>query len=117
LTGAAQAAAAKESQTLKRALRCFAEGREGNWEAICLDLDIAVQGGSFEDVFRSLNEAIALYVETAEELPPRDRQRLLNRPAPLSVRLRFLWLALRSLFPGSTPESRYYHQFTLPAAA
>ena len=47
-----------------RSLRCYAEGRDGDWEAICLDLDIAVQGSSFEEVFRSLQEAISLYLET-----------------------------------------------------
>ena len=38
------------SKLASKSLRCYAEGRDGSWEAICLDLDIAVQGGSFEGV-------------------------------------------------------------------
>jgi predicted RNase H-like HicB family nuclease len=51
-----------------RSLHCYAEGRNGDWEAICLDLDIAVQGGSFEEVFGSLREAISLYLESVADL-------------------------------------------------
>ena len=54
---------------MHKVLRCHAEGRDGDWEAFCLDLDIAVPGRSFEDVFRALNEAIALHVEAVAALP------------------------------------------------
>ncbi len=54
---------------MRRIVRCVAEGRGDEWEAICLDLDIAMQGQSFEDVFASLNKAIALHIETALDLP------------------------------------------------
>ena len=101
---------------MTRALHCFAEGRDGDWEAVCLDLDIAVQGASFEDVFRSLPEAIDLYVEAATELPDEDRKRLLDRPAPLHVRLKFLALAFKTLFREPARQDKQYHQFTMPAA-
>ncbi|MSO93437.1 MAG: hypothetical protein EXQ86_08575 [Rhodospirillales bacterium] len=101
---------------MTRALHCFAEGREGEWEAICLDLDIAVQGASFEDVFRSLPEAIDLYVEAAAELPEADRKRLLGRPAPLGVRLKFLALAFKALIREPERQGKQYHQFTMPVA-
>ena len=48
---------------MRRVLRCYAEGRDGAWEAICLDLDIAVQENSFEGAFHALNEAIALHLD------------------------------------------------------
>lgn len=99
-----------------RRLRCYAEGRNGDWEAICLDLDIAVQGGSFEEVFTSLQEAISLYLETIAELPPKEQISLLGRPAPLIVRLKFLGHALRGLFDGGAGD-RQWHQFTMPMAA
>ena len=31
-------------ETPIRILHCYASGRDGEWEGICLDLDIAVQG-------------------------------------------------------------------------
>jgi predicted RNase H-like HicB family nuclease len=99
-----------------RNLRCYAEGRNGDWEAICLDLDIAVQGGSFEEVFSSLKEAISLYLESVTDLPPEERRDLLHRPAPFPVRFKFLTHALRGLFPDSDGD-RQRHQFTMPLAA
>ena len=99
-----------------RSLRCYAEGRDGDWEAICLDLDIAVQGGSFEEVFSSLQEAISLYLETVTDLPPQEQRALLHRPAPFPVRLKFLTHAVRGLFANSDGD-RQRHQFTMPLAA
>jgi predicted RNase H-like HicB family nuclease len=98
-----------------RTLRCYAEGRDGDWEAICLDLDIAVQGGSFEEVFTSLQEAISLYLESVADLPS-DRRALLFRPAPLPIRLKFLTHALRTVFANAEGD-RQRHQFTVPVAA
>lgn len=99
-----------------KTLHCYAEGRDGEWEAICLDLDIAVQGHSFEEVFRSLREAIALYLESVTELPDAERQRLLHRPAPTTVRMKFLLHALRSLLMRQNGDTQH-HQFTMPLAA
>ncbi len=101
---------------MRKVLRCHAEGRNGEWEAICLDLDIAVQEKSFEAVFHALNEAIALHVEAVSALPETKRAHLLDRAAPLSLRLRFLGYALRSLFTGDDGDG-YHHQFTVPSAA
>ena len=101
---------------MSRTLRCYAEGREGRWEAICLDLDIAVQGRTFEEVFQSLSAAVELYFESVDSLPEVERKNLLVRPSPLSVRLRFFGLVMRS-FLGGRDEDSYYHQFTMPLAA
>ncbi len=101
---------------MRKVLRCYAEGRNGEWEAICLDLDIAVQEKSFEDVFHALNEVIALHVEAVTALPETEHAHLLDRPAPLSLRLKFFFYALRSLFPHDD-EDGYHHQFTVPSVA
>lgn len=71
---------------IERALLCIAEGRPGDWEAICLDLDIAVQGGTFEEVRSLLDEAVNTYVLDARKEAPANRDRLLNRRAPIRVR-------------------------------
>jgi predicted RNase H-like HicB family nuclease len=99
-----------------RNLRCYAEGRDGDWEAICLDLDIAVQGRSFEEVFSSLQKAISLYFESVNDLPSHEQPSLLSRRVPLSIRFKFLAHALRGMFADSDGD-RYRHQFTLPLAA
>jgi predicted RNase H-like HicB family nuclease len=107
----------EEGSTLAhRTLRCYAEGHDGDWEAICLDVDIAVQGNSFEEVFRSLQDAISLYLESVTSLPPEEQRDLLRRPAPFPVRFKFLTHALRGLLPDSDGD-RQRHQFTMPIAA
>jgi hypothetical protein len=83
-----------------RILRCYSEGKGDQWEAVCLDLDIAVQGKSFQEVYGSLNKAIEDYVHYVVTLPETERDRLLNRTAPLSMRLRFLWYAFLISFRG-----------------
>lgn len=104
------------SAVASRTLRCYAEGRDGEWEAICLDLDIAVQGSSFEEVFSSLRQAISLYLESVTDLPSQERRALLHRPAPFYVRFKFLTHALRGLF-ADIDGDRQRHQFTMPLAA
>ncbi len=101
---------------MRRMLRCYAEGRDSEWEAICLDFDIAVQGESFEEVFHSLDDAVSLYLESVAALPASERTHLLERPAPLSVRLRFLAHVLRSLFSDRGGDDCQHH-FTMPRAA
>jgi predicted RNase H-like HicB family nuclease len=99
-----------------RTLHCYAEGRDGDWEAICLDLDVAVQGRSFEEVFDGLEQAISLYLQTVADLPLEERPSLLYRPVPFLVRLRVLAQAARGLFSGNDGD-RQRHQFTLPLIA
>jgi predicted NBD/HSP70 family sugar kinase len=76
-------------------LLCFARGRPGEWEAICLDYDIAVQGRSFEEIERLLAISIDDYIESARQEAPEVRDRLLRRAAPihvwLSYAIAFLW--------------------------
>jgi hypothetical protein len=97
-------------------LRCFAEQRDGAWEALCVDLDLAVQGDSFEQVYRDLADAVAQYIDHVHTLPPAEQRRLLRRKAPVALRLRFVGAALALAFlPRS--EQRGRAEFTLPAAA
>jgi hypothetical protein len=65
---------------------CYAKQRDGAWEAICVDLDIAIQGSSFDEVRDLLNTAVATYVADAANETDEDRERLLSRRAPWYVR-------------------------------
>jgi len=75
---------------MKQYLLCVARRREGHWEAICLDLDIGIEGRSFEDVQARLNKAVVSYIEAAMKKPDRVRDQLLNRRAPFLVRMQWL---------------------------
>jgi hypothetical protein len=69
-------------------LRCYIEGSEQNWRGLCVDLDIAAQGESLHEVHTMLDGMIRTYLQSAVTYPPRDRDRFLNRKAPLLVRLK-----------------------------
>lgn len=78
-------------------LLCYAHGRGTHWEGLCVDLDIAVQGGSLAEIEAGLKAAISDYLESVEAEPDEAvRHKLFNRRAPLSVRLKMLWRILRT---------------------
>lgn len=83
-----------------RRLRCYAHSEGAGWEGICLDLDIAVQANSLEEVVLLLNEAVGSYIEDAKAEEAATARRLLDRRAPLGVRLRYLLAAMRHLVSG-----------------
>ncbi len=64
----------------------YAYRRGQRWNAICTDLDIAVDGESLPAVVGSLETCIDLYLESVAELPTEERGRFLTRRAPWRVR-------------------------------
>ncbi len=85
---------------------CIARGRRGQWEAFCLDFDLAVQGRSFEEVMEQLKQAIVGYVDAAMNESPDVRKALLNRRVPLMTRV--LWrlrLAMWALLNGGRRDN------------
>lgn len=75
-----------------RKVTCYAWGVPGDWEALCVDFDLAAQGKSLEEVRRELGDAIETYLEYVDEMPEHERTRFLNRKTPLGLRLRLAFL-------------------------
>jgi hypothetical protein len=75
--------------SVNREFFCIARGKGEQWEALCLDLDIAVQGQSFDEVRNLLREAVSTYVQDALAEAEPARSTLLGRQVPFFVR--FLW--------------------------
>ncbi len=76
-----------------RKLTCYAWGRPGDWEALCVDYDLPAQGKTLEEVRRELADAVDTYLEYVADLPESEQRAFLSRKAPLNLRLR---LALAS---------------------
>ena len=87
---------------MSQSLVCIATGHGDQWEAFCLDFDLAVQGRSFDEVRRYLNDAISMYLERVQAEPEPDRSRLLARKAPFFVRLMWAWRLFRETMSGRT---------------
>jgi adenosyl cobinamide kinase/adenosyl cobinamide phosphate guanylyltransferase len=108
-----------DTAVAERLVLCLARGRPGDWEAICLDFDIAVQGESFEQVENLLMTSVRAYVEDAMKESPANRDRLLRRSVPKRVRLGYafsaFWHALfaRRYDKGGALE----HSFEMPCRA
>jgi len=102
---------------MKKNLLCHAHGREGAWEAICVDLDIAVQGRTLESVQSGLSKAISTYTKAAHEEEEKTASKLLNRRAPLSVRLNLLFRFVRHVLSKKDDNNNLHANFELPCPA
>lgn len=84
---------------MNRTLTCYAYGHGKMWEAICVDLDLAVDGVSLDDVKRKLTGVMHTYIEDASKEDEKTRVSLLNRKAPLwlrcKLRLMHAWYATK----------------------
>lgn len=86
---------------------CYATGEGGQWEAICVDFDLAVQGGSFEEVLATLQEAVRTYIQDARAESAENARRLLNRRAPWTVRWRLAFDYLAHILGRRDRTLRY----------
>lgn len=85
-----------------REFLCVARRASDWWEALCLDLDLAVQGRSFDEVQALLQEAVNTYIEDASAEAEPARSRLLARHVPLHVRLMWGWRFFKTALYGRT---------------
>ena len=90
-------------------LRYYAWGRGADWQAICTDLDLAVQGTSLPEIQEEIGNAIDTYLEYLSELPKEERDRLFKQKSPLSLRMSLrlkCWISgLFSLRKNDAPEN------------
>ncbi|WP_156971076.1 hypothetical protein [Beijerinckia mobilis] len=107
----------KAKAMIKRNLLCFAHGHGTAWEAICLDLDIAVQGHSADEVFNLLKDSISDYLKAANDEPSPAREKLLNRKAPFFVRVRYLFGFFWHALHVDRKDNETEHGFTIPCHA
>jgi hypothetical protein len=76
-------------------LRCYANKREGQWQAFCIDFSLAAQGENFPEVKLKLESMIAEYIYDA--LAGEDQEyadQLLRRKAPLKQELTYHYYSL-----------------------
>ena len=96
-------------------LRYYAWGRGGDWEAICTDLDLAVQGTSLQEVREEIRNAIDTYLEYLGELPKDEQDRLSKQKSPLSLRMNLrlqCWISgLFSLRKNDAPKNNPVQMF------
>ena len=75
-------------------VRCMVYPDHGEYAAECIDLDIMARGATPHEVFQSLHDAMRGYIKTVLK---GDFEGLVPRPAPMSHRLHYHWLVLRTV--------------------
>lgn len=99
---------------MKLNARCYVRHVDGLWVAMCVDLDLSVQGASEVEVVDKLKEQIVFYVEDALTEEPEICRQLLSRKAPLIERARFRW---GSFWNSIAPISNTVVSFIQPTSA
>lgn len=75
-------------------LRCFAEQKDGYWQAFCIDLCLGVQGESEAEVKQKLEAQAYEYLKDIFEGEDRPyAKQLLSRKAPASIRAKYHFYA------------------------
>jgi hypothetical protein len=90
---------------MRREYLCVARRHADLWEALCLDLDLAVQASSFDEARALLNGAIQTYLVDAQAEAEPARSRLLSRSAPLHLRFLWAWRFFRITLTGRTSDT------------
>ena len=67
-------------------LKCYVHGGAASWEAICVDLNVAVCGNSQQGVRASLCKAVDMYLQTVATLPAVEQGGFLSRRTPWRTR-------------------------------
>lgn len=98
-------------------LSCIVRGHTDHWEAFCLDLDLAVQGRSYDQARDQLLKAIRGYTEAALLEDEKTRDQLLNRRAPLRVRLYWALQLFWAMISGRSPKSDFITGFAVACPA
>ena len=75
-------------------LRCYAEQKHGQWQAFCLEFDLAAQGDSYQEVKDKIESQIKSYVQDALGEDQEYAAQLLSRKAPFSHWLKWIYYCI-----------------------
>lgn len=70
-------------------VRCFAERKDGQWQAFSLEFGLAAQGDSLRDVKAKLESMIVDYVREALTVDRKHAPALLQRRAAIGIYVKF----------------------------
>jgi hypothetical protein len=93
----------------------YAEGSGDEWEALCIDFDIAVQGTSEQDVMKKLRDGVSDYVKYIHSLPEKEQRQFLNRRIPRRLQAAIFFKMLYAWFCRRR-DYKERHSFSVPCA-
>ncbi|WP_052123108.1 hypothetical protein [Gallibacterium anatis] len=93
----------------QKIIRCMAYKKGDLYIAVCLDLSLAAQGDSMEEVVSKLEAQIKDLIDEANSEPQYAAQ-LLNRPAPLSLWIKYYWFRFLSAKNGNKNNVEFFEE-------
>lgn len=102
---------------LKREYLYYVYGADSDWTAICVDIDLSVQASTHDEARQKMADVFHSYMEDALKETPENRDRLLNRSSPWTLRLS-LWLQYQFfLLRRARPHKRSLSADAFPCPA
>ena len=82
--------------TEKLFLRCFAEYKDSQWSAVCLDLNLAAQADTVQEVIDKMESMIKSHIYDALEGDDKEfAHQLMTRKAPAELRAKYHYIQFR----------------------
>lgn len=93
-------------------VRCYAEMKDGYWQAFSIEYGLAAQGDSLEEVRQKLDAMIREYLTDAYGEDRRYQRQLLSRRAPFSQVLKYHYYSVLWRFRGRRTRRKIHREPT-----
>ncbi|QIW16115.1 DUF1902 domain-containing protein [Pasteurellaceae bacterium RH1A] len=93
----------------RKTIRCMAYQNGDLAIAVCLDLSLAAQANTQREAMDKLDAQIQDFIAEANAEPQYALQ-LLNRPAPLSLWIKYYWLKFLSIVNGNKKGIAFFEE-------
>ncbi|OOS01247.1 hypothetical protein B0186_03990 [Canicola haemoglobinophilus] len=93
----------------RKLIRCMAYKKGNLYIAICLDLSLAAQGDTMDEAIEKLDGQIKDFIAEVNAEPQHASQ-LLNRPAPLSLWVKYYWFKFLSAKNGNKKGVSFFEE-------
>lgn len=97
----------------KLILRCYAcKNGDKKWHAMCLDINLAIEADSLQEIREKMNNVIISYIDTVLDTQDKDSiPALLFRPAPLRDWLFYYYLKSLYFIIKELPQKILFKEF------
>ncbi|MDC4238427.1 hypothetical protein [Pasteurella multocida] len=93
----------------RKLIRCMAYEKGNLYIAVCLDLSLAAQADTMNEAIEKLDSQIRDFVEEVNS-DPQYASQLLNRPAPLSLWVKYYWFKFLSAKNGNKNGVKFFEE-------
>ena len=93
----------------RKLIRCMVYPKGDLYIAVCLDLSLAAQADTMQEAMDKLDSQIRDLIREVNS-EPEYAQQLLNRPAPLSLWVKYYWLRFLLAKNGNNKDVAFFEE-------